>query len=97
MKDEHTLQKGKRLIDATFEDFEVFLDEYLESRQKLFKQEESAGKIRGLKAIADILHISTRTLSTLRKETKIFDNVIKQKGRIITADVKELTNINLQQ
>lgn len=89
--------RNKRLVDATFDDFEDFLDEYINTRQDLFKKEENAGKIRGLKAIADILHISTRTLSTLRKETKIFDNVIKQKGRIITADIKLLNTINLQQ
>lgn len=83
----------KRLIDATFEDLEIFLECFFSSHEIRGNEKKDPQKVRGLKAIADVLQISTRTLSTLRKETKIFDDAIRQKGRIITADVETLLNI----
>ena len=86
--------KQLRLVDATFEDFENFLDEYL-SKKKADETEREPQKLRGLKMIAQVLDISTRTLSRLRKETSIFDGVINQKGKIITADKNDLQNIKI--
>lgn len=92
---EQNLRK-KRIIDATFEDLESFFDGYLEEHKDVLSPKAKQNfKIRGLKAIAGFLKISERTLSRLRKETHIFDDIINQKGRIITADSDKLNQINL--
>lgn len=87
--------KNKRLIDATFEDMEMFLDSYIEGKGIAEPKTAEHVKLRGLKAIAEFLKMSEKTLSRLRKETHIFDEVIRQKGRIITADTAELTNVKI--
>lgn len=89
--------RSKRIVDATFGDLENFMDSYFEEHKESISPEiKQSFKVKGLKAIAGILNISEKTLSKLRRETHIFDNVIDQKGRIITADSEKLNQIHIK-
>lgn len=84
---------NKRIIDWTGDDLSVFLDEYFLKEQP--KKELSEDTVRGLKAIADILHCSVRQASRLKKQG-VLDDGISQIGNIIIGYPEKLKALNIK-
>ena len=79
-----------RIIDLTVAEFESILARHFPKDEP--KAAEPDKVIRGLKAIAEVLGISEKTLTRWRKEKVITAPTIKQVGGVITANRNELLN-----
>lgn len=78
-----------RIIDLTVGEFESILQKYTPTAATTDTPSEI---VRGLKAIADVLGISEKTLSRWRHDKTITAPTIRQIGNVIIADKKDLLN-----
>lgn len=79
-----------RVIDLTVGELESILQKYTPTVAQT--QDTPSEIVRGLKAIADVLGISEKTLSRWRHDKTITAPTIRQIGNVIIADKKDLLN-----
>lgn len=79
-----------RIIDLTVGELESILQKYIPSQPRA--TDETPQVIRGLKAIAQTLGISEKTLTRWRQNKIIGYPTIMQVGNVITAEKNQLLN-----
>lgn len=79
-----------RIIDLTVGELESILQKYIPSQPRVASEPPQV--VRGLKAIAETLGISEKTLTRWRKAKVITHPTIMQVGNVITANTADLLN-----